>query len=82
MLLNLLRVEGIDPEYLIIRSFHQYQMDGDLPSLRKGVQTLAPILYNGCFPELEELEKQHKSTVIQDETTVVEVPNMMQFFQV
>ncbi len=27
MLLNLLRVEGVDPEYLIKKSFHQFQSD-------------------------------------------------------
>lgn len=31
MLLNLLRVEGVDPEYLIKKSFHQFQSDKYLP---------------------------------------------------
>ena len=31
MLLNLLRVEGFSPEYLLKRSFHQYQTSKSLP---------------------------------------------------
>src|SRR5690606_5284824 len=35
MLLNLMRVEGVDPETLIKRSFHQFQSDCALPDLEK-----------------------------------------------
>jgi ATP-dependent RNA helicase DOB1 len=35
MLLNLLRVEGVDPEYLIKKSFHQFQSDKSLPIKEK-----------------------------------------------
>jgi ATP-dependent RNA helicase DOB1 len=35
MLLNLLRVEGFDPEYLLKRSFHQYQNQKQIPEQEK-----------------------------------------------
>eukprot|EP01127_Copromyxa_protea_P006579 TRINITY_DN1654_c0_g1_i1.p1 TRINITY_DN1654_c0_g1~~TRINITY_DN1654_c0_g1_i1.p1 ORF type:complete len:998 (+),score=244.39 TRINITY_DN1654_c0_g1_i1:24-3017(+) len=34
MLLNLLRVEGIDPTHMLRQSFHQYQNDKELPKLK------------------------------------------------
>ncbi|KAH8046644.1 RNA helicase [Aureococcus anophagefferens] len=33
MLLNLLRVEGADPDYLVRSSFHQYQQEADAPQI-------------------------------------------------
>lgn len=33
MILNLMRVEGINPEYLLERSFHQFQNNSSVPSL-------------------------------------------------
>ncbi len=35
MLLNLLRVEEIDPEYMLKRCFHQFQNDSALPEIEK-----------------------------------------------
>jgi ATP-dependent RNA helicase DOB1 len=40
MLLNLLRVEGCDPEALISRSFHQFQHDHHVPQLQQQLATL------------------------------------------
>jgi len=40
MLLNLLRVEGIDPEYMLKRSFHQYQTDHSRPELQTTIAKL------------------------------------------
>lgn len=40
MLLNLLRVEGVDPEMLIKRSFHQFQSDKALPGLEQRLAEL------------------------------------------
>jgi hypothetical protein len=37
MMLNLLRVEEIDPETLLRRSFHQYQHDRTLPDVEKSM---------------------------------------------
>lgn len=33
MLLNMLRVEDVDPEYLLRASFHQYQQESEAPAL-------------------------------------------------
>lgn len=57
MLLNLLRVEGVDPEYLIKRSFHQFQNDRSLPTREK---------------RLAELEKVLRDMTIEGEETVAE----------
>jgi len=40
MLLNLLRLEGVDPERLMKRSFHQFQSDRALPAYRKQLAAL------------------------------------------
>ena len=40
MIINLLRVEGIEPEYIIKRSFHQFQSERAVPSLKSKVQEL------------------------------------------
>jgi ATP-dependent RNA helicase DOB1 len=57
MLLNLMRVEGVDPEYLIRKSFHQFQTDRNFPKLEQKVL---------------ELEKEKEKIVIDDEDTVSE----------
>jgi ATP-dependent RNA helicase DOB1 len=40
MLLNLLRVEHIDPEYLMIRSFRQFQSDRAVPEMKETLKNL------------------------------------------
>ena len=40
MLLNLLRVEDVDPEYLLRASFHQYQQESEAPALEKQAEDL------------------------------------------
>lgn len=40
MVLNLLRVDEVDPEYLMSRSFHQFQNDRCLPEMEKRLKTL------------------------------------------
>jgi len=40
MIINLLRVEGIDPEYIVKRSFHQFQSERAVPGLKSKVQDL------------------------------------------
>lgn len=37
MLLNLLRFEGIEPEYMLKKSFHQFQNDRSLPETEKRI---------------------------------------------
>ena len=40
MLLNLLRVEGADPDYLVRSSFHQYQQESEAPELLQRAERL------------------------------------------
>jgi ATP-dependent RNA helicase DOB1 len=40
MLLNLLRLEGVDPERLMKRSFHQFQSDRELPVYRRKLEAI------------------------------------------
>lgn len=51
MLLNLLRFEGADPEFLIKRSFYQFQQDKQMP---------------GWQDEIQRLEKEREALVISD----------------
>src|SRR5690606_32082639 len=52
MLLNTLRVEGMDPERILRNSFHQYQNDKILPELKQ---------------KLEELEKEYESIKVEND---------------
>ncbi|PRP82873.1 hypothetical protein PROFUN_04736 [Planoprotostelium fungivorum] len=40
MLLNLLRVEEINPEYMLRRSFHQFQVDRGIPVIKEKIKML------------------------------------------
>jgi len=51
MLLNLLRVEDVDPEYLLRASFHQYQQECDAPALEA---------------QADEIEKKANDLVVAD----------------
>jgi len=57
MILNLLRVEGISPEFMLERCFHQFQNTASVSGLEK---------------ELQELETERSSMEIQDEATIRE----------
>jgi ATP-dependent RNA helicase DOB1 len=57
MILNLLRVEEVDPEYLISRSFYQFQVERQRPQLQKSV---------------EELEAQKNEIAIENEEVLME----------
>lgn len=55
MILNLLRVEGISPEFMLERCFHQFQNTAGVSSLEK---------------ELQQLENDKSEMVIEDEATI------------
>ncbi|KAK2743605.1 ATP-dependent RNA helicase mtr4 [Onygenales sp. PD_40] len=57
MILNLLRVEGISPEFMLERCFYQFQNAASVAGLEK---------------ELAELEKEQASMTISDEGTIKE----------
>jgi ATP-dependent RNA helicase DOB1 len=57
MLLNLLRVEDANPEYMIMKSFRQFQNEDKIPSLEG---------------EVEEMEKKKQEIKIEDEEAVAD----------
>ncbi|CAM9721618.1 unnamed protein product [Chrysoparadoxa australica] len=57
MLLNMLRVEGTDPEFLVKSSFHQFQQEQAAPALEN---------------EAYELEQEAAGIEVQDEEEVIE----------
>ena len=61
MILNLMRVEGISPEFILERSFFQFQNNASLPALEI---------------ELEELSKEKDSIVIENEAVIAEYYNL------
>lgn len=63
MLLNSLRIEGHEPEYIIRRSLHQFQNDRSLPEMRK---------------KLQEITEKKGEAVVQSEDTVAEVYKLNQ----
>ena len=53
MILNLMRVEGISPEFMLERCFFQFQNTASVSGLEKGQSTLTPYQYPGranCEP--------------------------------
>jgi ATP-dependent RNA helicase DOB1 len=45
MLLNLIRMEEIDPEYLLKKSFHQFQTQEKKPALQNSTLHTTSLLY-------------------------------------
>jgi len=59
MLLNMIRVEGVDPEYLLRASFHQFQQECEAPALEekaKSLETSAENILVGSGSSFEEEE--------------------------
>jgi ATP-dependent RNA helicase DOB1 len=56
MLLNLMRVEDVDPEFLIRASFHQYQREQEAPGLLAQAESLESEADNIEFNSSEEAE--------------------------
>eukprot|EP00744_Colponema_vietnamica_P010658 GILI01015046.1.p1 GENE.GILI01015046.1~~GILI01015046.1.p1 ORF type:complete len:504 (-),score=165.34 GILI01015046.1:161-1618(-) len=63
MLVNLLRVQDADPEFLIRKSFHQFQHDRQLPKLEQ---------------QLGSLEEQQRALVIESEDSVADYYQLRQ----
>ena len=61
MLLNMMRVEDVDPEYLLKASFHQYQQESEAPALEA---------------RAKELEEEAMSILVEDEETIAEYHGM------
>lgn len=52
MVLNLLRVEEINPEYMLERSFYQFQNNSAIPSLEQSMPIHIAIPLLSAFPGL------------------------------
>lgn len=67
MLLNSMRIEDTDPEYIIRRSFHQFQNDKAIPDMNKKLVELKEELSNitiqneKVFAEIYDLNQQIKN---------------------
>lgn len=55
MVLNLIRVEGVNPDYMLKQSFHTYQNQAKKPQLES---------------QIEDLQKQYDNIVVEDDTKV------------
>ncbi|KAI4162585.1 MAG: hypothetical protein LQ342_003816 [Letrouitia transgressa] len=80
MILNLMRVEGISPEYMLERCFYQFQNAASVPKLEKEIHELETqkaqiqIPDEGIIREYYELRKQ-LATYNQDMRAVINHPN-------
>ena len=63
MLINSMRIEDSDPEYIIRRSFHQFQSDKTLPEMRK---------------KLDELQQESNLLHVKNEAEVTEIFSIME----
>jgi ATP-dependent RNA helicase DOB1 len=79
MVLNLMRVEGISPEFMLERCFFQFQSTAGVSSLekRKSYHYFSRDFANHPT-ELEELEHEKTTTRINDEATVKDYYNLRQ----
>jgi len=55
MVLNLLRVEEVNPEYMMERSFHQFQNYSNIPQIYSSVKTLEEEVKSMVIPNEEEV---------------------------
>ena len=79
MILNLMRVEGISPEFMLERCFYQFQNTASLSCLEK-CKYITPLTWKLADrrPELHELEAQRSGIEITDEGTIREYYDLRQ----
>jgi ATP-dependent RNA helicase DOB1 len=59
MLLNLMRVDGADPEYLMARSFHQFQTNRQAPQLQAQLDTLEAEIKQNPVENEDQVREYH-----------------------
>eukprot|EP00043_Microstomoeca_roanoka_P008183 m.78984 g.78984 ORF g.78984 m.78984 type:complete len:1029 (+) comp14138_c0_seq1:177-3263(+) len=85
MVLNLLRVEEINPEYMLERSFYKFQNTQNIPELRSRVEDLAKEYHQFQVDDEENVEAYHtlesSLTSLQQKlaSSVVETKEILQF---
>lgn len=76
MVLNLMKVEGISPEYMLERCFFQFQSSAGVPALEAGESLFSSLVFDNLIIDLQlELKTEEESkntTVIPDESLVSE----------
>ncbi|KAK0401843.1 hypothetical protein QR680_016005 [Steinernema hermaphroditum] len=87
MVLNLLRVEGINPEFMLERSFYQFQNYSQIPDLKKRVE-LAKKRVDGTFIHDEKpymafytMEQQLQEKTNEIQKIVMQPKNSVPFFK-
>jgi ATP-dependent RNA helicase DOB1 len=79
MILNLMRVEGISPEFMLERCFFQFQNTAGVSNLEKRKSPLSASHVNtNLYLELQELETERSNTLITDEASVKDYYNLRQ----
>lgn len=74
MVLNLMKVEGISPEFMLEKCFFQFQSNAGVPKLEDGESSLCASYFAAhlCSTELKLEEEARGTTVIPDEALVAE----------
>ncbi|KAF5612227.1 atp-dependent rna helicase dob1 [Fusarium tjaetaba] len=80
MILNLLRIEAISPEFMLERCFHQFQNAASVPSLEKELMSLQQERDNTSIPDESTVKdyyqiRQQLSAYTKDMRTVIQHPN-------
>lgn len=80
MILNLMRVEGISPEFMLERCFYQFQNTANISGLEKGSCHPKQFMrfYTNHLAELHDLETQRDSIQMVDEGTIREYYELRQ----
>lgn len=80
MILNLMRVEGISPEFMLERCFYQFQNTASISGLEKGSCHPKQFMrfYANHLAELHDLETQRDSIQMVDEGTIREYYELRQ----
>jgi ATP-dependent RNA helicase DOB1 len=77
MLLNLMRVQGANPEFLVRSSFHQYQQESEAPALERQASELEQEIRDIVVPDEEQVAEYYKLSV-QLENLSAETKRFMQ----
>ncbi|TNN06246.1 Superkiller viralicidic activity 2-like 2 isoform 3 [Schistosoma japonicum] len=72
MILNLLRVEDINPEVMLLKNFHQFQCRSELPSLKRRLKDIESLISNICFPNNVDMEQLGAYVKLHQAVTVCE----------
>ncbi|KAH8714474.1 rRNA-processing arch domain-containing protein [Ilyonectria robusta] len=80
MILNLLRIEAISPEYMLERCFHQFQNASSVPSLEKDLMSLQLQRDSMTIPDESTVKdyyqiRQQLNTYTKDMRAVIQHPN-------